>query len=96
MIRHFQEIYFDGNSVQTVKEKGYTVPDFCKIAEAYGIKAYKFVNDFSYLRKTFANNEPIFLEVECGNRTYVYPKSLINRPIYDQEPLMDRALFIIA
>lgn len=92
MIRHFQEIYFEGNSAQTVKEKGYTVPDFCKIAEAYGIKAYKFANGFSYLKKIFANNEPIFLEVECGNRTYVYPKSLINRPIYDQEPLMDRTL----
>lgn len=93
MIRHFQEIYFEGNFAQTVGEKGYTVPNFCKIAEAYGIKSYKLANDFSSLNKIFSNNEPIFLEVECGNRTYVYPKSLMNRPIYDQEPLIDRELF---
>ena len=93
MIRHFQEMYFDGNYTQTVNEEGYTVPDFCKIAEAYGINAYRITNDFSCLKELFSNNEPVFLDVECGDKTYVFPKLAINRPIYDQEPLIDRELF---
>ena len=93
MIRHFQEMYFDGKYTQTVNEEGYSVPNFCKIAEAYGITQYKILNDFSFLRKIFSNNEPAFLDVECGNKTYVFPKLAINRPIYDQEPLIDRELF---
>ena len=93
MIRHFQEMYFDSNYTQTVDEQGYTVPDFCKIAEAYKIASYRITNDFSCLREIFSNNKPAFLDVECGNKTYVFPKLAINRPIYDQEPLIDRELF---
>ena len=38
MIRHFQEMYFEDNYVQTTQAGGYTVPDFEKIAKAYGIE----------------------------------------------------------
>lgn len=95
MIRHFQEMYFDSNFAQTTAEKGYTVPDFCKIVKAYGIESYCInnSNDYASLSKIFSNSLPAFVNVNCGKQTYVYPKLAMNKPIHDQEPLMDRELF---
>ncbi len=95
MIRHFQEMYFDSNSMQTTVDKGYTVPDFNKIAEAYGIETYtvKNMNEIPQLETVFQNATPAFIHVICNDKTYVYPKLAMNKPIHDQEPLMDRNLF---
>lgn len=91
MIRHFQEMYFNKNYVQTVAKKGYSVPDFCKIANAYGIKSRKItsVEDF---KADLESDEPFLFDIECNDSTYVFPKLAVNKPIYDQEPLMDRDL----
>lgn len=91
MIRHFQEMYFNKNYTQTVDMNGYSAPDFCKIASAYGIKSRKIksVEDF---KADLESDEPFLFDVECNDSTYVFPKLAVNKPIYDQEPLMDRAL----
>lgn len=92
MIRHFQEMYFNSNYVQTTAAQGYTIPDFCKIFRAYGIKSKKCSNVATII-KACATKEPVFFDVELGKKTYVFPKLAINKPIHDQEPLMDRKLF---
>lgn len=91
MIRHFQEMYFKEHYMQTVEDYGYTVPDFCKIANAYGIKAKK-INKLEDFQEDLMSNEPVLFDVKCRKTTYVFPKLAVHKPIYDQEPLMERGL----
>jgi len=94
MIRHFQEMYFNSNFVQTRSEKGYTTPDFEKISNSFNI-SYSNVDAIDQLKdlKVILSDEaPHFININLGDKTYVFPKLAINKPIYDQDPLMDRDL----
>ncbi|MBU3179965.1 thiamine pyrophosphate-binding protein [Clostridium psychrophilum] len=90
MIRHFQELYFESNYYGTIE--GYSVPNFVKISEAYGIKSFKISNEsgMDELKEKLNDNESYVIEVELKNITYVIPKLGIGKPIEDQEPLLDR------
>ena len=92
MIRHFQEMYFHGNYMQTTSDHGYTIPNFCKIAKAYGIRT-KSITRIGNLGRYFLDQAPLFLNITCSKATYVFPKLAINKPIHDQDPLMSRKLF---
>lgn len=93
MIRHFQEMYFEGNYTQTVDGNGYESPDFGKIAQAYGIK-YKVIDASKDIeQKEFEVTEPILIEVAFNENTYVFPKLEFGKPNQDQEPLLDRDKF---
>ncbi len=55
---------------------GYTVPDFAKIAEAYGIKAatlasYKEMDDF---KEWIADNEPCLFDISLPESSFLTPK----------------------
>ena len=90
MIRHFQEMYFENNYVQTVPEGGYTVPDFEAVAGAYKIP-YKCVTAPEDVNDTlFDVTGPQFIEVKITEPTYVFPKLEFGKPNQDQEPLLDR------
>lgn len=95
MIRHFQEMYFDSCFIQTVSKTGYEVPDFCKIANAYGIKNFK-VNDIDKdmenIKKSLKNSQPVLIQIDMTDKTYLYPKLAVNEPIYNQEPKLDEKL----
>lgn len=95
MIRHFQEMYFESNFVQTKEEFGYTTPDFEKIAIAYGLR-YTNINSIEEISKCkdmLADDKPCFIEISLTDTTYLYPKLAMGRPINDQDPLLDRSLF---
>ena len=94
MIRHFQEMYFDKHYFQTKPSGGYTSPDFCKIAEAYGIEAYHVdtVKDLDP-KLLLMNDGPRLIDVKLPEDTYVVPKLRFGSPNQDQEPLIDRSLF---
>lgn len=93
MIRHFQEMYFEGNYCQTICGKGYETPDFERIAEAYGIPYidYNTVEDVSdgFMKMDGA----VFVEIKLKEDTYVLPKLEFGKPNQDQEPLIDRNLY---
>jgi len=93
MIRHFQEMYFEGVYAGTVN--GYDAPDFCKIGEAYGIKTVRIThtNEIKLLESKLTNDEPLIVDVQLERTTYVIPKLGVNKPIEDQEPLLDREEF---
>jgi len=95
MIRHFQEMYFDERYTGTIPQGGYSAPDFCKIAEAYGIAFHKITkaNELEEIKALIETSSPALIEIVITEKTYVFPKLAINRPIEDQEPLMDRELF---
>lgn len=92
MIRHFQEMYFDGRYYQTKPEGGYTVPSFCKIAQAYGIKSRQ-INTGEPIKDLFSSNDPELVEILINEDTYVRPKLEFGKPNQDQEPLLDRKLY---
>ncbi len=92
MIRHFQEMYFDGNYMQTVSGKGYEAPDFCGIAQAYGMKA-KRVTQITELTEELMRDKQQLIEIELDNCTHVFPKLEFGKPNQDQEPLLDRSLY---
>jgi len=94
MIRHFQEMYFEGRYSATVT--GYEAPDFCKLAQAYGINNIKINNedDFEKITEYLLAQEPAVIEIGLPQKTYVYPKLAVNRPIEDQEPLLSRDEFL--
>ena len=90
MIRHFQEMYFEDNYVQTVPSGGYTVPDFGSIAAAYKIP-YRCIGKVEDIDDSLFDAEgPQFVEVRITEPTYVYPKLEYGKPNQDQEPLLDR------
>lgn len=95
MIRHFQEMYFDSNFIQTTADRGYSTPDFCKIFAAYGLDTYTItsLNDCENIEEIFGYPGPAFIHVLCNDNTYTFPKLSMGKPIHDQDPLIDRELF---
>lgn len=95
MIRHFQEMYFDASYTQTIKSTGYETPDFCKIANAYGIESIKIENidnQVSKIKNALQTDEPVLMQIEMSEKTYIYPKLAVNTPIYNQEPKLDEKI----
>lgn len=90
MIRHFQEMYFEKNYYFTVPQGGYDVPDFMRIAQAYGLKATKVCSYQELSRMNFDYSVPQVIEIMIEGDTYVFPKLEFGKPNQDQEPLLDR------
>jgi acetolactate synthase I/II/III large subunit len=91
MVRQFQDMYFEGRRQSTVI--GYGCPDLCRIAKAYGISAVRVtsVDDaVKYLKKALIKKGPAFIEVMLNQGTAVNPKLLMNKPIEDMSPDLDR------
>ena len=91
MVRQFQDLYFSGRRQSTVK--GYTAPDICKVAEAYGLQAYS-IADMSQvesgLQKAFEETGAALINVWLELDTVVSPKLVVNCPIEDMSPHLDR------
>ncbi|HBG49056.1 MAG TPA: acetolactate synthase [Cyanobacteria bacterium UBA9971] len=94
MVRQFQEIYFESRLQSTVID--YSVPDFEKIAKAYGLSAksifyYENINDI--LKEFLEDPLPGLLNIYTEKFTVVEPKLIINYPIEDMHPFLDRKEF---
>lgn len=94
MIRHFQEMYFESRYEGTIE--GYSSPDFCRIADAYGIGSRRLEapGELEELRSLLKAEGPYLIEISLDRTTYVYPKLAVNRPLEDQEPLLGRDEFL--
>ena len=95
MIRHVQEMYFNGNYYQTTPSGGFTSPDFRKLSDAYHIDYYliQSTTDLGKLQTVLIDQKPAFVEVILDEDTYVFPKLEFGKPNQDQEPLLDRNTF---
>ena len=92
MVRQFQELYFDKKYLGTVDD--YSVPNFEKIAQAYGIKS-RTINDIDNieieLKDIFSNTYPELISIELPiHMTTVEPKLIVNKPIEDMHPFIER------
>jgi acetolactate synthase-1/2/3 large subunit len=93
MVRQFQESYFHSRFPATWW--GYSVPNFVKIARAYGLKG-RVVAQESELGGALAwwwrnPAEPCLLEVMIDTRANAYPKVAFGEPITVMEPRGDRS-----
>lgn len=92
MIRHFQEMYFNKDCYMTIKNRGYSSPDFDQIAAAYGI-SHTTVSVEEQSPAFSEVCEPEVMTVIIDEDTYVFPKLEYGRDNQDQEPLLDRETY---
>jgi acetolactate synthase-1/2/3 large subunit len=89
MVRQFQDLYFEGRKQSTV----YIAPDLNKIAEAYGIPSFTINNKMEIsevINIAMEIDGPAFVNVKLVQDTAVNPKLVVNRPIEDMSPHLDR------
>lgn len=91
MVRQFQDMYFGGRRQSTVI--GYGCPDLVKIAKAYGLPAFS-INSLegaeAIIDSAFSIAGPAYIEVAITQNSCVNPKLVVNRPIEDMSPHLDR------
>jgi acetolactate synthase-1/2/3 large subunit len=91
MVRQFQDMYFGGRRQSTVD--GYGCPDLAGIAEAYGIASYTITKpeETEDTIETFIDSKgPALLLVKLEQDTCVNPKLVVNCPIEDMSPHLNR------
>ncbi|SEQ17755.1 acetolactate synthase-1/2/3 large subunit [Lachnospiraceae bacterium NE2001] len=103
-IRHGQTQYFRGKTISSDESNGLTLPEYKKIADAFGIQ-YIRINNYDTLtdkiEELFSTDNPVICEVMCDpyqcdlhNGLVMYGKRKFGfRPIEDQAPYIDRDLF---
>ncbi len=90
MVRQFQQSYFKETYPSTMW--GYSVPDFVRVAQAYGIRAAAIEKEeevpagLAALWETPL--EPFLLQVNIDPMTNVYPKIAFGHPITAMEPFV--------
>lgn len=103
-VRHGQKAHFRGKSIGTDSSNGLTLPDYGKIADAFGIPYYKIGTGGQLeegLKKCFVYKGAFLLEVVCDpeqfdlhNALVMYGKRKFGfRPIEDQSPFIERETF---
>ena len=72
MVRQWQEAFYDGRTSESVFE---TLPDFQLMAQAYGIKNYKFDNPETLEKdlEVIMEDVPMFIEVDISRKEHVLP-----------------------
>ncbi len=86
IIKQFQDSYL--GSRYDAAEKGYSAPDFRKVAEAYGLR-YVRVEQISDITPDLFGRGAIFIDVILSSQTLIEPKLEMGRPINDQFPYLD-------
>ena len=90
MITQFQDSYFESRYQSTYW--GYSAPNFCAVANAYGIEAKSITKEeemFSALDWLWSDTStPMLLEVMIQPHLHVYPKIAFGRPITEMEPFV--------
>jgi acetolactate synthase-1/2/3 large subunit len=90
MIRQFQDSYFESRYQSTYW--GYDVPDFAKVAMAYGIEAktveyaHETEEAIDWLWTKENANIPQLLQIMIDPHTNTYPKIAFGKPITEMEP----------
>ena len=72
MVRQWQEAFYDGRTSESVFD---SLPDFKLMAQAYGIKNYKFDDPDSLDKdlEVITENVPMFIEVDISRKEHVLP-----------------------
>ncbi len=86
IIKQFQDLYFESRYEAT--GSGYSVPDFRKVVEAYGVKYFKVESLSDIAEEIFDYQGPAVIDVILHQNTLIEPKLEMGRPIHDQYPYL--------
>jgi acetolactate synthase-1/2/3 large subunit len=90
IIKQFQDSYFDSRYIAT-EVQDYSVPDFIKIANAYGIKSIE-ANKENYkdvIDLVLKENNSILVNVIIDREQKLTPKLEFGNPLEDMSPYLD-------
>jgi acetolactate synthase-1/2/3 large subunit len=76
-ISSMQTNLFKGNFIGSNEDSGISSPDFCKIASAYGIKNFKFKNNFDLENKiddVLSSNGSVLCEIMMVENQLLIPR----------------------
>ena len=105
-IRSTQDAYFGGRYVATDSSSGVTLPDYTKVAQAYGLAARRVQNHQGMervIQEVLDHSGPILCDLNMSPRQTLYPKlaseirpdgSMVSKPLEDMFPFLDRAEFM--
>jgi acetolactate synthase-1/2/3 large subunit len=93
MIRQFQNSYMGGRHHATTQGQGPGVPDFAKLAEAYGMK-YTRITEEHQIDKSLFESGARLIECMIDPRVLIEPKLEMGRPINDQFPYVTDEEFL--
>lgn len=94
LIHQQQCDFFDHKFYGACEEGGYEAPDFCKIAEAYGIKSRKIKNveEFKNILNDYDFEKAGLIEINLPVGTKAYPKTFFGHSMINQRPELDENL----
>ena len=81
MVRQWQELFFQGKFSETILPK---IPDFVLLAEAYGAKGFRATKTeevAGVLKKGFAAEGPVLIDIETDPEEMVYPMVPAGAPL---------------
>lgn len=97
MVRQFQDLFFNKRYEGSVRDKGYSHPDFRKVARAYGIKG-TLISSNKYLRGKIREvldcKHAILCQVSLPENMNALPRLARGHPIEDQAPYLPREEWI--
>ena len=91
IIKQFQDSYCDSRHEAT--GRGYSVPDFGKIAHAYGLHYAKVETLADLAPALVTGAAPMLVDIILHPNTLIEPKLEMGRPIHDQFPYAERDVF---
>jgi acetolactate synthase-1/2/3 large subunit len=97
MICQTQDQWLDSNYEAADEAHGLALPDFLKLAKAYGFPTYNVtLNDDidSTLQEIYSFDGPAFCNIQISPDHRVIPQVKFGRPIEDPEPLLPRKQFL--
>lgn len=95
IIKQFQELYL--GSRFEASGKGYSHPDFIKVAKAYDIKTYNLKNHKNLdtvIQAVLKEKGPVLVNVHLNPRQKLIPKLQFGKPIEDLSPALSRKEFL--
>jgi acetolactate synthase-1/2/3 large subunit len=105
-IRSTQDAYFGGHYVASDSSSGVTLPDFVKIAGAYGLETKRIVTHTDMektIQEVLRHPGPVLCEINMSPRQTLYPKlaseirpdgTMVSKPLEDMFPFLDRKEFL--
>ena len=105
-IRSTQDAYFPGKYVGADSSSGVSLPDFVKLAEAYGLATERIPNHEGMdkkIQRVLDHPGPILCEIRMSPRQTLYPKvasevrpdgTMVSKPLEDMFPFLDRKEFL--
>lgn len=105
IIKQFQEAYFERRYEATDAAHGYSAPDFCAVAKAYGLRTFSITSHAHLaerIRAVLRTPGPVLCDVRLSPGQKLTPKLIafrdvrgryISKPIEDQLPFLPRREF---